>query len=773
MTFDLVTDWINWKQWSEVGGYNWHHLVFIFRSSFLSVASAGTVLWITETIIIIVKLFSIHRIERSDIKNLEDARGTREQEGQVKKHKIEKCTETLKDDTEENVESFDEIEESQENLRDDNNYKEETLVETEKSVEKISENAKEEINFDQTKKYLEQLEEDTDDKEKKLDQKGKSTEKLSKDDETEKKMAEIEKCPGYAKETEDQEESIYLREENDEEIYEREKYPETVTEANDEQKKKFDENGEYPDRMRKDAEELYERENYQETYRKESEEQEKKLDETEEYRDRLGEDGEEQKKKWERQKYVYRLALILLILTGLMEDFPVVIVTFYIAVSPTCGTPARQEVGSVVTMVTILSSMLNSLWTMVILFCELCSCQKFCKNIAPCCRQKDDTSSKQTSKSCGHNTCNSSFTRSKGCRPSKHFCKGMLTTVGKMLLFGFIFLLFSGNFVMGMLTIVQITGSISLAPIGVENPLFLRHFVTADGAGPGLDAKRDEAMFIYIEMKPTFLQVVLYDDEDNDKFTSAWTKQIMNRLYIGQCEELSHLKDGTLIKAIPCSIVFSFMDKVDESLFLWNILTPPSDTDFSDCKLIFTFRYYPSNNDWNPFKEIYHRFHNDITIEWGIHIHNKTICPLGVRPLHTSEVLTKEVEDDLIKYTCSSSCGDDTNICDTANHISLHSYHFGEVSVPSHLYFVINDLKVGDSCSFHTRFKHSSKFCGESWSGVQTVDVPQEKQDSYPQFITILELYRIDEEHNLRVPKHYCHYLWNNTQKCCSQSGDA
>ena len=22
MTFDLITDWINWKQWSEVGGYN-------------------------------------------------------------------------------------------------------------------------------------------------------------------------------------------------------------------------------------------------------------------------------------------------------------------------------------------------------------------------------------------------------------------------------------------------------------------------------------------------------------------------------------------------------------------------------------------------------------------------------------------------------------------------------------------------------------------------------------------------------------------------------
>ena len=56
-----------------------------------------------------------------------------------------------------------------------------------------------------------------------------------------------------------------------------------MREANDEQKKKFDENGEYPERMRKDTEELNEKENYEEIVREDSEEQEKKLDETEEY----------------------------------------------------------------------------------------------------------------------------------------------------------------------------------------------------------------------------------------------------------------------------------------------------------------------------------------------------------------------------------------------------------------------------------------------------------------------------------------------------------
>ena len=272
-------------------------------------------------------------------------------------------------------------------------------------------------------------------------------------------------------------------------------------------------------------------------------------------------------------------------------------------------------------------------------------------------------------------------------------------------------------------------------------------------------------------MEPIFPQVVLYDDEGNDKFTSASANQIINRLYIGQFEELSILREESLTKAVPCSRIFSFMDKVDETLFLWNISTPPSDSDFSHCKLIFTFRYYPSNNDWNPFKEIYHRFSRDITIEWGIHIHNKSICPLGVWPLHISKVLTKEVEDDLIKYTCSSSCGDDANICDSANRITLR-YHVGKVSVPSQLFLAINDLKVADSCQFITHFEHSLKFCSESWSNVQTVDVPQEIQDAYPQLITIPELYKIDE-HNVIVPKHYCHYLWNNTQKCCSQSGDA
>ena len=186
-------------------------------------------------------------------------------------------------------------------------------------------------------------------------------------------------------------------------------------------------------------------------------------------------------------------------------------------------------------------------------------------------------------------------------------------------------------------------------------------------------------MFILIEMELSQqYQVVLFDDESIVTARSVQTNQIYNRLYIGQFEELRHLKDGTLIKAIPCSRVFSFVDKIDESLSTWDGSVPLRNTDFLNCNLIFTLRFDSNKNNWNPFKIVWpsnwnpvrdavNVFYRDITIEWGIHIHNKSICPSGVRSLDISEVLTKEVEDDLIKYTCSSACGNDTNICDNAD----------------------------------------------------------------------------------------------------------
>ena len=116
-----------------------------------------------------------------------------------------------------------------------------------------------------------------------------------------------------------------------------------------------------------------------------TEEQEEKLNKGDISSSQIVSNNSEAQYKVRGEKCIYRLAVFLLILTGFFEDFPVVIITFHTAASPFCGTPARQEVGSVITMATIISAMMNSLWTMIILFYELCGCQKFCTNIS-CCR---------------------------------------------------------------------------------------------------------------------------------------------------------------------------------------------------------------------------------------------------------------------------------------------------------------------------------------------------------------------------------------------------
>ena len=82
-TFDLITNWINWKQWSDVGGYDQHRIVYIFTTAFLCVALFGTVLWIIETICIVVKLFCIHRTKKIQVENPTDL--TDESEEKVRK----------------------------------------------------------------------------------------------------------------------------------------------------------------------------------------------------------------------------------------------------------------------------------------------------------------------------------------------------------------------------------------------------------------------------------------------------------------------------------------------------------------------------------------------------------------------------------------------------------------------------------------------------------------------------------------------------------------
>ena len=56
-TVDLITDWINWKQWSSVGGYDQHYLMHIFQTTFLCAAVVGTILWTVELFLTIIRTY--------------------------------------------------------------------------------------------------------------------------------------------------------------------------------------------------------------------------------------------------------------------------------------------------------------------------------------------------------------------------------------------------------------------------------------------------------------------------------------------------------------------------------------------------------------------------------------------------------------------------------------------------------------------------------------------------------------------------------------------
>ena len=93
-----------------------------------------------------------------------------------------------------------------------------------------------------------------------------------------------------------------------------------------------------------------------------------------------GKNEEEQEETFNGSKGISRLGILVRILVGFLEDLPVVISIYYPTVMPMCGIPAKQSAGSGVALATIISSMLNSLWTMICLICELCGCTEggFC-----------------------------------------------------------------------------------------------------------------------------------------------------------------------------------------------------------------------------------------------------------------------------------------------------------------------------------------------------------------------------------------------------------
>ena len=457
-------------------------------------------------------------------------------------------------------------------------------------------------------------------------------------------------------------------------------------------------------------------------------------------------DDARKKKTINRINCLKMFNILVLVLSGLFEDFPALLLIFYASSLPGCGTPTRFEQGSAITMTTVVSSVLNSSWTMILLACEICGCYGCKEAFLPM----------VNTVKMGHNT-------------TKTFSyKKILASTGKFLLYGFISLLFIGNLSVGLMAIGQIMRSMTFVPSG-SNPVSLSHSVPTGLVGPGLDAKSDGAMFIYIRMKlPGFYRVTIYDKNNASVAQSMKVNQILNRLYIGQFEELSHLEDGTLVKAIPCSRIIPMKKKIDASAFIMDSSENADNVDFSQCKIILRMKY-EANEMWNHFRKLNQDVLKSLTIDWGINIKNKSVCPFWVKPLAVGEFLTDQVQNDIVKYKCSSACGNDTDICDQMEYGKFHSVQFDDKGAVrlAELFLAINDLRIADSCFFPTEFKPSFEFCDETWADTEPFEVPTKIQETYPQFITLPTFYQWDEDHLTTVPRNKCNLLWNEDASCC------
>ena len=440
-------------------------------------------------------------------------------------------------------------------------------------------------------------------------------------------------------------------------------------------------------------------------------------------------------KELEHSSWLDRLGFIVRMMTGLFEDLPVVILLYLSVSMPLCGVPAKRERYSPTTIATVVSSMLNSMWTMFVLYWELCGCNKKLSNAQCCCTTiRAVYESEMLMSVCYCGCCGCVTTSNCGCiclgqiqkivnnissylvsrkrTNNKNTCKTITLRIGKTILLGITFAIFLLIFIMGAMNLT----------LTYRNPLFERSIITldptirsikADKIGPGLDSGTDAAMFVTMVYElPNWYHVGLYDNRNVNIANSASVHQIQNRLSIGQFNELEHLKEGTLTKAIPCCRVFPFLNRIDESMFQLDNSQKLNITNFSNCKLIFRLRYYPTNNNYNPFKKFIHRLFKNITVEWGIYVQDSETCPTGFQPLPVSSLLTDSVKQDIINYTCSPTCINVTDVCHKASYGKFEQSHFGRslstmTSEPK-FYLTINDQEFTDSCLFKTNFQNTT-----------------------------------------------------------------
>ena len=682
MTFDMVTDWINWTQWSGVGGYDQYYFASIFEKLFLCVAAVGSGLWIIEVFVIIKKW---NRIYHGHHQRIPSKYHRNFQEFLPKpdiNYSVFECIPKINDDDKSPSEPKvrnDEKPPSQPEVRNDNKIPSDSNV---RNDDKLSS----EPDARNNTKLPSELEVSN------------ASEPDSRDDD--KPLSEPDPRNNDKPTSE-----LIDRSDN---------------KPASEPQIKNDDNPPCQQKVRNDDQQK-------------SELEVRNCDE-------FGRNEDEQQEKFNGSRAIHRLGILVRILVGLCEDFPVILAVFYPTVMPMCGA-------------TIVSSMLNSLWTMILLFCELWGCTER----GLCCM----TTAKQ--KNGMHVNVEDTDMNTFEHRHSKLYSKKAFLKAGKLIVSMVIFIIFTTTFTLGLWTIGHVLSFIDLKLIYI-GPFRLRSAIVTSYFGPGLDAKPDQAMFIYLHYQLPDWHYITLNDNNFTKSTSF--HKVINRLYIGQFEELSHLKDGTLIKAIPCTRAMPFLRKIDERTFNWTNYHPASEMVYGSCKIIFTLRYHPTNNNWQPFTNFIHDYEKCITIDYGIHINNENSCPKWFNPPSSYSFLSQQVQEDIMNYTCNSACGEDSEICPNVKSWNIDcvgGVNSSDESVELwDLSLVIHDLKIPDTCGFKVYFEHLHKFCDTSWGEIEPVKVPEEIENTYPQFITVPIITWYDKNLDLWIFEKGCDKLWQS-----------
>ena len=199
--------------------------------------------------------------------------------------------------------------------------------------------------------------------------------------------------------------------------------------------------------------------------------------------------------------------------------------------------------------------MLNSLWTMFILYWDLCGCSKKISNAQCCCTVIRSIYEQTSLYVCYCGCCGCAAISNYGClcldqsrvekRPTEHSetmvrrrCKRIAFLIGKTILLVIILLLYLGIFILGLITLSLLFGASAPEAWGLVETEHTRS-IKAGVIGAGLDSRQDGAMFITMVYKlPNWHHVGLYDNGNINIANSASVYQIQNHLYIGQFNEL-------------------------------------------------------------------------------------------------------------------------------------------------------------------------------------------------------------------------------------------